>query len=156
MILPIELRDVTDDDLPILFEFQRDPASNVMADVAPRDDEAFQARWKELRSDSNALVKIITVEETVVGVVLSFIRKGVRELGYWIGRDYWGRGLASRAVAAFLPYDSQRPLTAIVVKDNLRSLRVVEKNGFIRTGEVVDTSWYSGGQIELWILTLSQ
>jgi RimJ/RimL family protein N-acetyltransferase len=156
MIPSIELRDVTDADLPIIFEFQRDPASNFMADVAPRDAEAFQERWKEIRSDPATLVRIITFDGTVAGMVLSFIRNGVRELGYWIGRDYWGRGIASHAVAAFLPLDYYRPLTAHVVKDNVRSLRVVEKNGFVKTGEVTDAAWYRGGHVDLWILTLNE
>ena len=68
----------------------------------------------------------------VAGSVLSFERGGLREVGYWIGRAYWGKGIATRALAALLEEDTKRPLHARVAGDNLGSVRVLEKCGFER------------------------
>ncbi len=54
-------------------------------------------------------------------------------LGYWLGEPYWGRGLASRAVALLLPYAFERVcrrLLATVHPDNFPSRRILEKAGF--------------------------
>lgn len=62
----------------------------------------------------------------------------VAELGYWIGRAHWGRGLMSRVVAAFWPLAMRElqlyRLFARVVKDNAASARLLERNGFEREG----------------------
>ena len=41
----LRLRDVTKDDLPILFEQQADPEANRMAAFSPRDRDAFMSHW---------------------------------------------------------------------------------------------------------------
>lgn len=62
------------------------------------------------------------------------------ETGYWIGRDYWGRGFATEALEAGLVWAShkwrRRALTAGHFVDNPASGRVLEKAGFLYTGEV--------------------
>ncbi len=58
-----------------------------------------------------------------------------RLLCYWIGREFWGRGIASVAVRQFLESETTRPLTARVAKHNPGSIRVLEKAGFTRVGE---------------------
>jgi RimJ/RimL family protein N-acetyltransferase len=150
----ITLAEVTDDDLPFLFAIQQDPASNHMADVAPRDAEAFAAHWAKIRSNPDSITRVIRADSERAGLVLSFIRDGVRELGYWIDQAQWGRGIASRAIATFLPLDPYRPLTARVMKDNARSIRVLERNGFVRTDESTEEAWYRGGTVELWVYEL--
>jgi ribosomal-protein-alanine N-acetyltransferase len=152
--MTVTLRPVSDADLPFLFAIQRDPPSNEMADVAPRDADAFAAHWAKIRADVANLAYVIDADGVPAGLVLSFARDGVRELGYWIDRSQWGRGIATRAVAAFLTIDPHRPLVAKVLKDNVGSLRVVERNGFVRTGEVTEGGWYRAGDVGLWVLTL--
>lgn len=71
-----------------------------------------------------------------VGNVLSFDWHDEREIGYWIGREYWGRGIASKAVATFLQLEFERPLYGRVARWNLASRRVLEKCGFEIDGEV--------------------
>ncbi len=44
------------------------------------------------------------------------MQTGQREVGYWFGRQYWGKGVATRALAAFLDHVAVRPLYAHVVK----------------------------------------
>jgi RimJ/RimL family protein N-acetyltransferase len=51
-------------------------------------------------------------------------------VGYWLGRSYWGRGIATRALALFLPLVPARPLYAHVASHNTGSMRVLVKCGF--------------------------
>jgi RimJ/RimL family protein N-acetyltransferase len=57
------------------------------------------------------------------------------QVSYWLGRAFWGRGFATVALAAFLRIVTLRPLYARAVKDNLGSIRVVEKNGCVIGGD---------------------
>lgn len=62
------------------------------------------------------------------------------EAGYWIGRPFWGRGLATEALEGALVWAKKawkrRALTAGHFTDNPASGRVLEKAGFLYTGEV--------------------
>ena len=82
-------------------------------------------------------MRTVLADGDVAGNVVSFVQGGEREVGYWIGREFWGRGVASRALAAFLRIEKQRPLTAHVAKHNVASRRVLEKCGFRLCGEAV-------------------
>jgi RimJ/RimL family protein N-acetyltransferase len=53
---------------------------------------------------------------------------------YWIGREQWGRGIATRALDEFLEIELTRPLHARAASDNVASIRVLEKCGFSRVG----------------------
>jgi RimJ/RimL family protein N-acetyltransferase len=53
-----------------------------------------------------------------------------REVAYWIGRSYWGKGIASGTLNAFLSDDQSCPFHARVAYDNVASYRVLEKCGF--------------------------
>ncbi len=76
-----------------------------------------------------------------VGVLGLFQDKDpVPETGYWIGREFWGRGLATEALEGALVWASKRwkrrALVAGHFTDNPASGRVMEKAGFLYTGEV--------------------
>lgn len=132
------LRNVTADDLPVFFEHQLDPEASRMAAFTvqdPADREAFLARWDRILADDSIVTKTIVAAGRVVGHVASFERFGRREVTYWLGREHWGRGLASRALRLFLDLDRRRPLHARAAKDNLASLRVLDKCGFEVVGE---------------------
>lgn len=126
----VALRDIEDADLPTLFEHQADPLAWRMADFPSRDREAFMAHWAKIRADATLWSRAITLDGALVGNVVSFERNGVQEVGYWIGREHWGRGIASQALAQFLAILPMRPLHAGLVKTNLGSRRVLEKCGF--------------------------
>jgi len=150
----VRLRDVTEADLATLFEHQRDPESVRMAAFAPRDRDAFAAHWKRLFSDPTVLNKAILYDGHLAGNVTSFERGGERLVGYWIGKEYWSRGIASRALAMFLTdAETRRPLHARVAKHNGASLRVLLKSGFEIIGEdcIVDLP---GGEVEEFVLKL--
>ena len=85
-----------------------------------------------------SLILTVVAGGEVAGYVLSFERDGRREVGYWIGRDHWGRGVATAALVAFLGEEKARPLHAGVLPANGASLRVLEKCGFAVVGEDED------------------
>jgi RimJ/RimL family protein N-acetyltransferase len=126
-------REVRDEDLPLLFEQWADPvAAQIDAFTAPdhMDRDAFERRWSRLRADATVLNRVIVVDEAVAGTIASWGEAGEREVTYWIGRSYWGRGIATEALNAFLAVDRSRPLYAHVASDNAASRRVLEKCGF--------------------------
>jgi RimJ/RimL family protein N-acetyltransferase len=153
----VRLRNVTEGDLPILFEHQSDPIATEMAAFPACDKDAFTAHWHtNVLNDETVVAKAVVFEDKVVGNVVSFERDGVREVGYWIGREHWGNGIATEALSQFLPYDPERPLVARVAKHNVASVRVLEKCGFVVSGESIGVSWAGDDPIEEFILTLDQ
>src|SRR4051794_38516284 len=94
----VRLREVRPDDLAVHFEQQRDPQSVALAAVPARDREAFDEHWARLLADDAVVLRSIVSDGQVVGSALSFVRDGERHVGYWIGREHWRRGIASRAL----------------------------------------------------------
>jgi RimJ/RimL family protein N-acetyltransferase len=129
------LRDVAKTDLAVFFEQQLDPEAARMAAFPARDREAFDAHWEKILADETVRAKTIVVDGAVAGNVVSFRHAGKTEVGYWLGREFWGRGLATRALVEFLRLVDERPLYAGVAKHNVGSIRVLEKCGFERFGE---------------------
>jgi len=132
----IILRDVTESDLPIFYEQQLDPLATQMAAFPSRDRDAFMAHWinKVLANHTN-IVKTILFDGQVAGNIVSWDQSGEREVGYWIGREYWGKGIATKALAEFLKVAKTRPLFAHAAKHNVASQRVLQKCGFVISGE---------------------
>jgi RimJ/RimL family protein N-acetyltransferase len=130
----VSLRDVAEADLPILFDHQRDEEANRMAAFPPRAWKAFVTHWTGILADDRITKKTVLVAGQVAGNIVSFERDGAREVGYWVGRGYWGKGVATSALAAFLGQVSARPLYARVATHNVGSIRVLEKCGFTEDG----------------------
>jgi RimJ/RimL family protein N-acetyltransferase len=134
----VGLRDVADADLDVLFAQMQDPVAVRMAAFAPKDPAdrvAFDRHWRRLRGDPGVVAKAVLCDGRVAGSVLKFVQDGRPEVTYWIGREFWGRGVATRALAALLRQVAERPVYARAAKDNLGSLRVLEKCGFRLQGE---------------------
>jgi RimJ/RimL family protein N-acetyltransferase len=134
MHLDVRLRAVRDDDLEIFFEHQDDPEANRMANFDARDRDAFMAHWAKILRDEVSILRTIEFEGHVAGNVVSWEHDGERDVGYWVGREYWGKGVATAALSAFLDELRRRPLHAHVAAHNVGSIRVLEKCGFERTG----------------------
>jgi RimJ/RimL family protein N-acetyltransferase len=127
------LREVRDEDLPVLFEQWADPvAARMAAFTAPdhMDRGAFERRWSRLRADETVINRAIVVDGEVVGTIGSWGDPDEREVTYWIGRSHWGKGIATAALVAFLAVDRSRPIHGRVASDNVASRRVLEKCGF--------------------------
>ena len=134
----VQLRPVADGDLPIFFEHQRDPLGVHMAAFTvqdPDDRAAFDDHWRRLLSDPTILMRTIEVNGQPAGHVSSYVGDVGLEITYWLGREYWGRGIASAALQAFLLVQTHRPLRGRAAADNAASLRVLERCGFARVGQ---------------------
>jgi RimJ/RimL family protein N-acetyltransferase len=131
----VELRPVEPEDLPILFAHQADEEAARMASFPSRDREAFVAHWTKILDDPTMIARAVVADGDLAGNIGSWSAQGVRLVGYWIGREHWGRGIATAALTAFLEVETARPLHALVAADNAGSIRVLEKCGFARTAE---------------------
>ncbi len=132
----VTLRAVEAAHLPVLFDHQSDPEACRMAAFPARGREAFDAHWLKILSDPKVRARTILADGRVAGHILSWVQNGEREVGYWLGREYWGRGIATRALRAFLAEESEGPVFGHVAKHNPASLRVLEKCGFVLCGEM--------------------
>src|SRR3954468_18199310 len=126
----VQLRDVEADDLPLFFEHQRDPIAVALVGFRSRDRAAFDEHWEKLLANDSCLKKTIVADGQVAGNIGSWTADGKREIGDWIDRALWGRGIATEALAAFLSVEQTRPLYAGVAKHNASSLRLLQKCGF--------------------------
>lgn len=137
MSLDLHLREVIDSDLPIFFDQMREPQAVRMAAFTSKDPDdrtAFDTHWARIRAADDILLRTIIVDGRVAGSVTTYPDDGQREVAYWIGREFWGRGIATAALRAFLQQEARRPLHARAAADNAASLRVLEKCGFVRIG----------------------
>jgi len=140
------LRKIIDSDLPIFFQQQLDDDANFMAAFISRDPknrEEFNKHWQKIRVDKSIIIRTIEYGENVVGNVASFLMEGKREVSYWIGKDYWGQGIATNGLTKFLEIIKERPLYAHVAFDNIGSINVLQKSGFIKIG---DNKYYSNAR----------
>ena len=138
----IRLRDVEPTDLPVFYEHQLDADATAMAAFPARDRAAFDAHWAtNVLGNPAAITQTILVDGQVAGWIGSWPQDGARHVGYWIGKEHWGKGVATKTLAAFLQLVNERPLHAHVVEHNVASIRVLEKCGFsverVERGEVV-------------------
>ena len=138
MIIEIILRDVTESDLPIFYEQQLDPEATQMAAFPSRDRESFMTHWAKIMADDSNILKTILFQDQVAGNIVSWGQASEREVGYWLGRNFWGKGIATKALTEFLIIEKIRPLVAHVVKHNIGSRRVLEKCGFTLSKEEIE------------------
>lgn len=147
----VTLRDVTEDDLPIFFEQQLDDVANRMAAFTHKDPgnrEAFMEHWARVLANEANGHQTILFNGQVAGSMMSFTRDDEREVGYYLGRAFWGKGIATRALATYLQIERTRPLYGYAAKDNIGSQRVLQKNGFVPFGEIKDFSNARGEEVE--------
>jgi RimJ/RimL family protein N-acetyltransferase len=128
------LRAVSAADLPILYAQQRDPDAVRMAAFPSRSLEAFMAHWKKIMDMQGPVLRAIEIRGEVAGNILCWEANGDWNIGYWIGKTYWGQGIATAALRAMAAELAQRPLTARVSANNFPSIRVLEKCGFTIAG----------------------
>ena len=128
----VSLRIVEDRDLDVFFDHQADPQAVEMAAFPARDKDRFAAHWAKVRADDALVVRTIVADGKVAGNIGSWPENGQQLLGYWVGREWWGRGVATQALALLLDEVSTRPLYAHVAVHNVGSIRVLDKCGFRR------------------------
>lgn len=154
------LRDVLESDLPIFFEHQLDPEANYMAAFAakdPTDRQSFDAIWRKKLNHSDAITRTIVWNDQVAGYVSSNQQFPVPEVSYWLGKAFWGKGIATRALKAYLTQvNTFRPLYGRAAKDNIASLRVLEKCGFELFAQAGGYANARGQEIEEWVFELDE
>ncbi|MEX2406422.1 MAG: GNAT family N-acetyltransferase [Actinomycetota bacterium] len=146
--MDVVLRQVAEEDLPIFFEHQRDPEANRMAAFAARDRDSFMAHWTRTLGDDSVVTRAVVVDGQVAGNIVSWEHSGRVEIGYWIGREFWGKGIATRALGAFLSEVPTRPLWAHAAAHNVASIRVLEKCGFTISNEPLESSDEPGDGVD--------
>lgn len=158
MTVDVTLREVADGDLAIFFTHQLDPVASAMAAFTakdPADREAFDRHWRRILADPTVIVRTVMVGGQVAGSVSSYVDGDHPEVTYWLGRSFWGQGIATQALAAFLAdVNRTRPIFARAARDNLGSLRVLEKCGFAVVGEDRGFANARGVEIEELVLKL--
>jgi RimJ/RimL family protein N-acetyltransferase len=133
----VTLRPTAPADLEWLLECQQDPASNALAGTKPRDRAEFFARWDDIFRDPAAArvtPRVILAGGVLAGQINVFPQEGTDSIGYWIGREHWGRGIATRAIALLLAEVATRPLYARAAAHNTPSWRALQRNGFVECG----------------------
>lgn len=131
----VRLRDVRPEDVAVFFEHQADPEASQMAAFKTRDLEPFIAHWETVLANGAVTTKTIEFEGRTAGNIGCWEQDGGWNVGYWLGREFWGRGIATAALSAFLVLVPTRPLYAHVATHNIGSLRVLEKCGFEPVGD---------------------
>jgi RimJ/RimL family protein N-acetyltransferase len=144
----VVLRDVVEGDLDAFYEQQLDPEATRMALFPARDRGAFYTHWQRILGDETVTKKTIVHEAEVAGNVICWPQDGRRLVGYWLGREFWGKGLATRALAELVDVVTARPLHAWVAKSNVGSVRVLEKCGFVVAGSRAEVDERLGERIE--------
>ena len=146
------LRDVVEDDIAVFFDQQNDAEAIRMAIWAPREHEAFYEHWHRILGDAELVARTIVSGDEVAGNITSWSRDGKRLVGYWLGREFWGQGLATKALAELIE-ELERPLYAEVATTNMGSIRVLEKCGFQVVGSETEQD-ETFGEIELLVMRL--
>lgn len=150
----VELRPVVVEDLPLLFEYQFDPVANRMAAFPARGRDDFMTHWTKILDDPAVLLRAIVADATVVGNVTVFDQEDKRLVGYWIGRQFWGKGYASAALRLFLDMETRRPLHAFVAQHNAASVRVLRKCGFVVIAESRGPGESPGVEVDDYVMEL--
>ncbi len=150
----VRLRDVIEADLPIFYEQQLDPQATARAAFPARAKDPFMKHWAAIMADRTNTLKTILCAGRVAGNIVSWDQDERREIGYWLGREFWGKGIATRALQAMLECIANRPLYAHVAKENQASRRVLEKCGFHVVGVARTLTGMPGEPVEEYIFRL--
>ncbi len=137
MTIDLRLREVTEGDIAIFFEHQQDAEACRMAAFTsddPTDRAGHIAHWSKILGMETVVARTVVFDGAVAGHVAKFVRDGDVEVTYWIGRDFWGRGIATKSLILLLVEVSERPVFARIAADNVGSRRVLEKCGFVEFG----------------------
>lgn len=106
-----------------------------MSGHTPRDRDAFFVHWERILADDTTRNECVICDGQVAGYVCRFTMAGVPSVAYWLGKEWWGKGIATRALELMLEADPTRPLHAFLAPPNVASRRVLEKCGFVFAGE---------------------
>lgn len=146
----IKLRKTTAADLDLLFQFQIDHEANHMAAFTvkdPTDKAAYIEKYSKFLKNPTINNQTIFVGDKIVGSIAKFEIEGEAGLTYWIDKKYWGKGIATKALKAFLEIETTRPIIAAAAFDNVGSQKILEKCDFVKIGR--DKGFANARQAEI-------
>ena len=155
--LLITLSPTTREELTTLFHFQRDPpAAYRAAFTSPdaADHTAYLKKYAPFLTDPTITMRTIYANAAIVGSIATFERAHQVEVTYWLDRNWWEQGIATRALTQFLALEPRRPLYGRVAFDNAGSQRVLEKCGFVKIGAATGFAQARQMEIEEYIYQL--
>jgi ribosomal-protein-alanine N-acetyltransferase len=135
--IEIELRPTNLNDLETLFIFQLDEEANRLAAFTsknPSDKNAYIEKWTRLLSDEKVNSRTILLKKEIVGSIAKYEMEGDAEITYWIGKEFWGKGIATSALKKFLEIEKTRPIFGRIAFDNFGSKKVLENCLFSKIG----------------------
>jgi RimJ/RimL family protein N-acetyltransferase len=147
---PVTLRFVDPGDAADVQKYASDPEISKTSNVPhpyPKDGgRQFVERAVAGRQAGHLYAFSIWYDDAFAGVIsLIDVNKeaGTAELGYWIARPFWGKGIATAAAREAIRYAFEElglsTLHSACLARNPASSRVLEKSGFIQTGEFIYT-----------------
>lgn len=137
-ITMIKLIKTTRDDLETLFAFQTNKDGIWMAAFTakdPADKEFYMQKWTRFVEDPGISMQTLWLDNKIVGSFIHFDVIEETNVSYWIDQPYWGKGLATEGLKAFIEGSVKRPLFARTAYDNYGSQKVLEKCGFKLIGK---------------------
>lgn len=137
-------------DLEFFFIFQLDEEANYLAAFTAKDHTdktAYLQKYSKFLDDPNKNTQTIIVDNVIAGSISKFEIEGEAEITYWIDKKFWGKGIATKALAAFLKIENMRPIYGRCAFDNVGSRRVLEKCNFVRIGS--DKGFANARQAEI-------
>lgn len=146
----VELTETEQDDLNIFFEFQLDEEARYLAAFTPKDPNdktAYLEKYAKHLADPTIHNRTIKVNGVIVGSIAKFVIEDEAEITYWIDKKFWGQGIGTNALQAFLKLEQSRPIHGRVAFDNFGSQRVLEKCGFVKIG--TDKGFANARQTEI-------
>lgn len=153
----ITIREIKAYDLDTIYRQQLDSEANWMAAFVgkdPTDRAAFDAHWRKIIGVPAITNRTILVDGQIAGHIACFPESGHLEVTYWLGREFWGRGIATRALELLMQLIVERPVYGRTAQDNIGSLRVLQKCGFKIIGQDKGFAHGRGGETEEYILRL--
>lgn len=132
------LREVHESDIAILFKHQLDPIASwqvAFTHEDPTDKNAFNEHIAKVLGDETVVMKTIIFNSEVAGYMTKYDLDGAPQIGFVLGREFWGKGIATESLREFLFMIEIRPIYARTAFDNIGSIRVLQKLGFTRTSE---------------------
>jgi ribosomal-protein-alanine N-acetyltransferase len=155
----LELIETEQDELSIFFDFQLDEEARYLAAFTPKDPNnktAYLEKYTKHLADPTINNRTIKVNGVIVGSIAKFVIEDEAEITYWIDKKYWGQGIGTKALQAFLKLEQTRPIHGRVAFDNFGSQRVLEKCGFVKIGEDKGFANARQTEIEEFIYQLSE
>lgn len=153
----MKLRPIQPEDLDQFFEHQQDSKANLMAAFTarnPADRGVFNHHWGSIINDPKVIVRTIEHEDEVAGSILVFEHEDIPEISFWTASRFWGRGITTSAVDAFLAEYTNRPLRARVPQDNVGSIKILERRGFKVIAESAEFSNARAAVVKEFIMEL--